>query len=206
MDFYYTYLEGRITIPEKPKYYQKGDGPNHASVGSVPVRADTEDRETSCRLRMSALSTPSSLFTGVTSATRPETVFDNYAPVFNEEMYFKISLDKNEADPKFYEELKNNLKSKSEITAYVWLDLQNGQFENIGYVNCSLSELNGQLAEEKSFYDFELKKAVKHYCRVAGLRKRVVSSMIDNSNTHLNLSFYLMPDYKPDKLKRRRAD
>lgn len=199
MDFYYTYLEGRISIEEKPKYYQKGDtlilraGGKYLCVQiasldnlMVPENVGIVNTFVTCHWGNQRNST--------------RTIFDSYKPIFNEEMYFKISLDKDEKDPKFYEELKSNLKSKAEITCYVWLDLQNGTCENIGYCSCSLSELNGQLGEEKSFYDFENKKLVKKICRVATIKKRVVSSMIENSNTSLNFSFYMMPDYAPDKL------
>ena len=199
MDFYYTYLEGRITIEEKPKFYQSGDtlilraGARYlcvqiASLDNImpPENVGIVNTFVTCH------------WGNQRNTTR--TIIDSYKPIFNEEMYFKISLDKDETDPKFYEELKGSLKSKAEITCYVWLDLQNGSFENLGYCSCSLSELQGQLGEEKSFYDFENKKLVKYTCRVATLKKRVVSSMLENSNTTLNLSFYLMPDYSPDKL------
>lgn len=199
LDFYYTYLEGRIVIPEKPKYYQKGDGLILRAGGRYMVIQIGKIENLIPPETVGIVNTFVTCQWGnQKSSTR--TIFDNYAPTFNEEMYFKISLDKQPNDPKFYEEVKNYLKSRSEITFYVWLDLQNGSYENIGYANCSLSELNGALGEEKSFYDFENKQEVKYKCRVVEVRKRVVSSMVDSANTHITFSFYLMPDYAPEKI------
>lgn len=199
MDFYYTYLEGRVTIPEKPKYFQKGDslilraGGRYLCV-QVGKLENIHPPET--------IGMVNSFVTvhwgNQRNSTR--TVMDDFSPTFNEEMHFKISMDKDERDPKFYEELKNYLKSKAEITAYVWLDPKNGGFENIGYCKCTLAEIAAGFMDEKGFYDFENKAQVKKNCRVATVKKQVISSIVESSNTFLNLSFYLFPDYPQDKL------
>jgi hypothetical protein len=199
MDFYYTYLEGRITIPEKPKYYQRGDGLILRENGRYLVVQVGKIEGLTPPDNVGIVNSFVTVHWGnQKSSTR--TVFDNFSPTFNEEMYFKISLEKSPKDPKFYEEVKSYLKSRPEIVVYVWLDLQNGSYENIGYMKCNLAEIQGQLPEEKGFYDFENKKQVKFMCRTASVRKRVVSSLIDSANTFILLNFYLMPDYDVKKL------
>jgi hypothetical protein len=199
MDFYYTYLEGRITIEEKPKFTQRGDFMIMRSyskylcinVGKIENLIPPEN--------IGIVNTFVTVHWGnQKSATR--TILDNYSPTFNEEMYFKIALEKGEKDPGFFDEVRAVLKSTPEIVLYVWLDLGNGQCENIGYSKCTLSELQDQMLEEKGFYDFENKVQVKRLCRVVNARRRVVSSTLDNSNTHLNVSFWLIPDYPTEKI------
>ena len=111
-------------------------------------------------------------------------------------MYFKIAMGKAKSAEEKLKIFMDELKSKPEITLYIWLDLGNGSYENIGYVKFSLKELlqSKEIENvEKQFFDFTKKKRISYNCKVAQLQKKVISAIVPSSNTRLYFSFWFMP-------------
>lgn len=202
LDHYFTYLEGRVRISEQPKYRQQGE-----------FLVLKENGHYLCLTigRIENLTLPENVGIPNTFVTahwgnqvnQTRTIYDHYSPTFNQTLYFKIPISGDLNEKKAVQKMHEELKSKPIVTLYLWLDLKNGSNENVGFLRFCIGDLFDSEIQsmEKTFTDLKKRKKVSRICRVAHLKRKVVSSLISSGNTQLNFSFWLMPDSLNEELR-----
>jgi hypothetical protein len=131
---------------------------------------------------------------------RTRTIFDNYSPSFNEEIFYKIPIQggglkdkKGELRPEGLKQLAKTLESHNEIYVSVWIDPKNGVFEFIGQAVINLKELNKGVKKTLKFYDRKKKKECEQEIRQVNVQCKLVSGFNKEMNTSVNLELMLFP-------------